>query len=626
MTDADEGNGVDYPPANPTNAKNWEPALLNACSSRRLLMIAAEFELTGYSRLHKEELFRFIYDHMLTEQECTVCEGRCVPTEHVFQPHEAVPTSQSQNGAPTGSSPNSRVRAADNSVDTPLGTGGGFQPLYPGQLDPSLQSGSTQQNMSVVESIQIGSRVVDETFNTPAESDEFDDSIELDTTVTPSEEEVRAALQADADKFQQELDLIEKGHDERRRARIEKAKQAAAASGPTLAEQIKLQRLAQQEAMKKKREAKDATTRAQIQKLKAAPRPPPARRSSAPPISRHTRFTVDDVEELVAEEADDVFEEVPLTKKNLVDYMSVSMVKALEAMEARKSRSIPLGAADPNNFNGVPDGAPKTGKLALTAVPNRVMADRFGLAPAPNLSIEGDLTSLDTQKLHKHMMSGANRKPGQFVQRQMTWPEQCLSSHAPGCGKSTYKNLSFPELVDGFIGKALMETDHDTLDMELANKLCFLRELATMSYTLDHQSVLSISHKFLQSWENCMFDWKNWSRIENYLREARFQELCSSFSRPGNNRKQSNGGQPGNLPPQGNSNVLGIPTKFYTDNTLCIRYNKGECKEKASHKHKSQDYTLLHKCAGCLKAGVEAEGHGVSNSICPNKPKTPFRQ
>ena len=74
MTDGEEtANAVIYPPPAAVNAKNWEPALLNACSSRRLQTIAAEFELTGYSRLPKTELFQFIYNHMLTEQECTVC-------------------------------------------------------------------------------------------------------------------------------------------------------------------------------------------------------------------------------------------------------------------------------------------------------------------------------------------------------------------------------------------------------------------------------------------------------------------------------------------------------------------------------------------------------------------------
>ena len=162
--------------------------------------------------------------------------------------------------------------------------------------------------------------------------------------------------------------------------------------------------------------------------------------------------------------------------------------------------------------------------------------------------------------------------------------------------------------------------------MVLANKLSFLREVTAMSYSLDHQSVLAITERFLRGWENCSFEWSNWSRIEGFLREARYQELCHSMGKNGNNRKQNNGGQGNGPPPPGNSNVLGIPTKFYTDNQLCIRYNKGECKEGASHKHKTQSYTLLHKCAGCLKAGVEAEDHGVSSTKCSNKPKAPFRQ
>ena len=640
MTDGGESaNGVTYPPLAANNAKNWEPALLNACSSKRLLAIAAEFDLSGYSRLPKLELYQFIYNQMLTEQECTVCRGQCVPAEHLFQPHEAVPNTVSQSGVPPAirspqsgggrSSPNSRVRQQDSSPDTPLGNGGGFQPLFPGQVDSTAQS---SQQLSVVENIQIGARVNDESFLEPADMD-ADDSFNLDDL--DSDHDVTATLRAEAVKFQAQLDEIEKRDDERRRARLEKAKQAAAKAGPTIAQQIEAQKKAQREAMKKRKEAKDAAARAELQKLKSAPRPPPARRSSAPPNDSGTRFNFEEIDDALSRtgrgthirDVEDVFEEEePLTKKNLVECMSISVVKAIEAMEASKKRSMSLGAADPSNFNGVPDGAPNTGKLALKSVSNRFMADRFGLAPTPNLSIEGDLTSLDTQKLHKHMTSGANRKPGQFVQRQMTWPEQCLSAQAPGKDKSTFKNLSFPELVDGFIGKALMETDHEKLDMELANKLSFLREMATMSYSLDHQSVLTISHRFLQGWENCSWEWSNWSRIEGFLREARYQELCSSISKAGNNRKQSNGGQGGGAHPPGNSDVLGIPTKFYTENTLCIRFNKGECKEKTSHKHKTQDYTLLHKCAGCLKAGVEEVGHGVSNIKCPNKPKAPFRQ
>ena len=42
------------------------------------------------------------------------------------------------------------------------------------------------------------------------------------------------------------------------------------------------------------------------------------------------------MEEISLEEQEDVFDETPLSKKNLIDYMSMSMLKAMEAMEAKK--------------------------------------------------------------------------------------------------------------------------------------------------------------------------------------------------------------------------------------------------------------------------------------------------
>ena len=598
-------NATIYPNLVDPCLKNWEAATLNQCSSRRLATIAGEYGLQGYSRLSKEDVFMLIYDHMLTEQECEVCDGlQCNPTEHVFQPHEVSPTSTSKG--PARSSPNQRLRQNDNSPDTPLGDGATPGPLFEGQQLESTSRGT--QQLSMVEDIRIGAQVNDETFNEPEgfdlDNEHLNDSLTLLETSQPGE--AQSQLQKDAEKFQQELDELEKHHDEQRRVAIEKAKQRADA-GATLAEQRKQQRKNMLAAMQKRKKEKDDAARAEIAKLNTAARPAPARRSSAPnvpptrtPAQKNTRFRMDEVDDVLRNSGStyldltgEVFDEGPVTKKSLVDVVSVSVVKAIEAMDAKKGRTMSLGAADPGNFNGVPDGAPNTGKLVLKTVPNRSMAERLGLAPPPNLAIEGDMTSLDTQKLHKHMMSGANRKPGQFVTRQMTWPNQCLSAQAPGVGKSTYLQLSFTELVDGFIGKALMETDQDNLDMELANKLTFLRELATMSYSLDHQSVLNISHKFLQGWENCSWEWKNWSRIENLLREARYQQLCHSMGNAGNNRKQGNGGQGNGQPPQGNSNVLGIPTKFYTENNLCIRFNKGECKEGASHKHKTQSYLYV---------------------------------
>ena len=81
------------------------------------------------------------------------------------------------------------------------------------------------------------------------------------------------------------------------------------------------------------------------------------------------------------------------------------------------------------------------------------------------------------------------------------------------------------------------------------------------------------------------------------------------------------GGQPGN-PPNGGSNIHGVPTEFLRDNNLCIKYNRNpkSCPESGSHPQQfKEDVTLEHKCAGCLKFKKSSgEGHGVST--CQNGP------
>ena len=79
--------------------------------------------------------------------------------------------------------------------------------------------------------------------------------------------------------------------------------------------------------------------------------------------------------------------------------MSNTMASAMEKVERRGRRSIPINSADPQNMNGVPS-APNTGRLALRAMSNPEMADRLGVAPTPNLYIEGDSTSLDLSLIH----------------------------------------------------------------------------------------------------------------------------------------------------------------------------------------------------------------------------------
>ena len=76
------GNGIVYPDLIEPCLKNWELATLNACSSRRLATIASEYNLQGYSRLPKDELFRLIYDHMITSH----CARLAAERDTSFEP------------------------------------------------------------------------------------------------------------------------------------------------------------------------------------------------------------------------------------------------------------------------------------------------------------------------------------------------------------------------------------------------------------------------------------------------------------------------------------------------------------------------------------------------------------
>ena len=85
-----------------------------------------------------------------------------------------------------------------------------------------------------------------------------------------------------------------------------------------------------------------------------------------------------------------------------------------------------------------------------------------------------------------------------------------------------------------------------------------------MHHTLDNESVILIIFRFLNSWENCSFEWTDWSRIDTFLKEAHFQELFNrlSHAKPGGGGKYSNSTPPGGNGggnSKSNSNIYGIP-------------------------------------------------------------------
>jgi hypothetical protein len=339
-------------------------------------------------------------------------------------------------------------------------------------------------------------------------------------------------------------------------------------------------------------------------------------------------LSLSDVEEDRSDD-DEVFDDAaPLTQRGMIKLMSETMAMAMEKADKRNRRSIPVNAAGPYNMNGVPD-APNTGRLALRAVSNPEMADRLGVAPAPNLVIEGDPTSLDVQKIQKHMKSGSFRVAGEFVQRQTTWPEKLLSSTAPGFKTATHATMSFPELIDGLIAKVLVEAKPDVLDRVVANKLSYIRELTTMHYSLDLKNILAINFRFITAWENRSFEWNDWARIEAFCREAKFQELVSAMSSARRAPRPSAPGALGgadNSKKKGDAFVSGVSAVFLKENNLCINFNKGKCQEANTHKHPFlTDKTLYHQCGACKKAGKTDTSHGAHElDKCSNK--QPFRR
>ena len=227
------------------------------------------------------------------------------------------------------------------------------------------------------------------------------------------------------------------------------------------------------------------------------------------------------------------------------------------------------------------------------------------------------------------MKSGSLRTAGKFVQRQATWPEKVLSSTAPGYKSATHATLTFPELVGGLITKVLVESTPDNLDRVVANKLSYIRELTTMHYSLELKAILAINFRFITAWENRNFEWNDWTRIEAFLREAKFQELMGSMSSGRRAQRHSapaalGGGE--NPKKKGDASVNGVPADFLKDNNVCINFNKGKCQENGTHKHPFlTDKTLYHQCGACKKAGKTDSTHG-SHEIdkCPSK--QPFRR
>ena len=595
-----------------------------------MLEIGRALGLTGMSSLVKKDLFERIYDHMFQLEDCATCKGTCKPDEHIFPPNQEKPGETSPSASPNsrntrqnsfavGGSPSRLATMADNSNDNPLGGEDG--PLFNGQ-----QPEAPTTAVSLAEKVNAGAG----TSGT---------AIDIEAELAKDREVIQAAI-----------DRKNADEEKRRQEELAKARKPEETPAEILARKKKEQRAAMHAvANRKHREDEEAHKRALEAEKAKATKPAPARKSTESSkrkrsSSRHVGFVEDTIypdttpdtsPEKLSSDDEDVFSSDdgagPFTTKGLVKYMSQSFAKALDHHEKKAARRISIHDADIRCVNGVPHGAPASGKMALQTVPNTGMAARLGLAPTPNFVIEGDPNNIDFKKMHKHMQSGSKRQLGQFVQRQVNWPEEFLSNSCPGKGKTEFDKLSFVEFIDGMLAKCMMETPPERMDDVLANKLTFLREVTAMHYTMGIKDILAVTERFLRGWESKNFEWDDWSQIQVFLREAKYQQMCSVLTAGNLNKKNgggggANGGGGAAVTPKGGSHVYGIPTEFLRNKKLCIKYNKNECDQAGSHPQtNNESVTLIHKCAGCLKNGVTPEKeHGVRS--CPKGPyKVPFR-
>ena len=199
-----------FPEGNP--AKDWETAPLHMCSKKRMDFIAKElYKIPETAKLTKDPLYRAIFDHMLTEQECATCVAACRPDIHPFLPIEDPPPNLRNSGR---MSPSSFVRLNDSSSDTNLGASGSGSasntPLFEGQP-------GHQRSIAVLETLQsrvnagaIIHGVVEDTFAT-----DFD---------------MEQSLQDEEDRIQAEIDKEAQEHAKRREAEKHKAKKKADSS------------------------------------------------------------------------------------------------------------------------------------------------------------------------------------------------------------------------------------------------------------------------------------------------------------------------------------------------------------------------------------------------------------
>ena len=489
-------------------AKDFDSALLQHCTVRRMREIAKKFDGVDY-KLNKTDLFKAIFDAMTDSQDCRICpQGNCVPTTHYFPPLLLPPDGwvMGNNGL---YGPPQQPPVSENQVEPGAGSSGTqhhvtqagtltFNTLDPfsGIRRPGSPSGHLLRSTGTV-NFQVASTaepVVHGLTRTSSAPPDVADLVRRGVTHTTSAATtaVSHSVQQSAANTQAEIDRrLELELAEERRVREQQAQQLEQQIAAQQ-QQVQQQSLANYEAQRRQqllatRQAEAQAHDLRMQQLRASLAATPV--SPAPPASTLAPggfFATPSMTlpppptppiQIVGAGSPSPFPGSPAPASPAFDFAQ------LDAYFDRKMQAMGHGHVPPalasNPYSTSPYatpcalGADKGSRPLAHKVTNAGMASRFGVLAQPLFEVTGSLEGVDMAKMAKIMTPGFDTVGPGFVLRQHRLPHRSLQTTTPGHMTAKHATLTFHQLMNGWLSVAMLDTPSHKLDPELANKLSF---------------------------------------------------------------------------------------------------------------------------------------------------------
>jgi hypothetical protein len=280
----------------------------------------------------------------------------------------------------------------------------------------------------------------------------------------------------------------------------------------------------------------------------------------------------------------------------MMERQSVHQEKLMKLLENTQNNSIPAATM----MTSTTITAGRVGVLAPRNSENLALA---GISLPPMLRIEGDLTTIDMSKMKSKLKSGRNWTGEAVATVMEPWPQQYLDRITTT--PVIHSKLSLAQYFCGSVTKIFAELEPSLRGSRVENQIKFLMYLSKQTLLSPWEDILTLSDSFYCALEQNTVSWESWPSIQTWwvqsvdaLHSKNLLNPTKKFKPDKGNSKDDSGTGGG----ESRSNkVYGIPIGWYTRNSVCIKYNTGNCDKTATHKMLHGDNTLKHICAGCLK-------------------------